>query len=157
MKFFSKVKEIRPRIGELHFERYAIVELPFFAIYIHRIHKADKDPHLHSHPWNFSTLTLKGSYLEKYLSTDIFCEKQETERVKNFGSFAVADRNYFHKIEEILDGPVYTLFVIWGTSENWNYLVNGVRIESGTYRHLKHSAIPNEVNTAVSGSSYSIK
>lgn len=157
MKFFTKVKEIRSRAGELHFERYAIVEFPFFAIYIHKIHRADKDPHLHSHPWNFATVTLKGSYLEKYLSTDLFCEKQEVERVKRSGSFAVANRNYFHKIEEILDGPVHTLFVTWGFSENWNYLVNGVRIESSTYRHLKHSAIPNAVNSAVSGSNYSVK
>ena len=157
MKFFTKVKEIRSRAGELHFERYAIVELPFFAIYIHKIHKADKDPHLHSHPWNFATVTLKGRYLEKYLSTDLFCEKQEVERLKRPGSFATANRNYFHKIEEILDGPVHTLFVTWGFSKNWHYLVNDSRIESSTYRHLKHSAIPNDVNTAVSGSNYSVK
>lgn len=157
MKLFSKVMEIRSRTGELHFERFSIIELPWFAIYIHKIHKADKDPHLHSHPWNFATLTLKGSYVEKYLNTDLFCEKQEAERVKSAGSFASAGRTYFHKIEEILDGPVHTLFVTWGRHENWNYLVNGVRIESSTYRHLKHSAVPNEVNSAISGSSYSIK
>jgi len=157
MKILSKVKEIRSRTGELHFERYAILELSFFSIYIHRIHKSDKDPHLHSHPWNFATLTLKGSYLEKYFNTDLFCERQESVRVKSPGSFASADRNYFHKIEEILDGPVYTLFVTWGKPENWHYLVNNTRIESNTYRHLKHSAVPNEVNCAVSGSNYSVK
>lgn len=157
MRFFSKAKEIRSRKGELHFERFAVVELPFFAIYIHRIHKADKDPHLHSHPWNFATITLKGSYLEKYLSTDLFCENQEVERLKRPGSFATANRNYFHKIEEILDGTVYTLFVTWGLSKEWHYLVNGSRIESMTYRHLKNSAIPNEVNSATKNTNYKIK
>ena len=157
MKFFTPVLEIRSKLGELHFERFAIIETKWFAFYIHKIHKADKDPHLHSHPWNFATLTLKGSYVEKHLSTDVFGEMQDVERVKKTFSFATADRNYFHKIEEILDGPVHTLFVTWGRHKNWNYLVNDVKIESNTYRQLKHSAVPNEVNSAVSGSNYSIK
>lgn len=157
MKLFSKVKEIKSKAGELHFERFAIVELSFFAIYIHRIHKADKDPHLHSHPWNFATITLKGSYLEKYLNTDIFCEPQEAERIKKPGSFSNGDREYFHKIEEILDGPIYTLFLTWGLSKPWYYFVNENKIESSVYRQMKHSAIPNEVNSALNGNTYKIK
>ena len=153
MKFLSKVMEIRSKLGELHFERFALIELPFFAIYIHKIHKSDKDKHLHCHPWNFATVVLKGSYLERYMSTDLFCENQEVDRIKKPGSFSTASRNYFHKIEEILDGPITTLFLTWGFHKNWNYLVNGVRIESNTYRQLKHSTIPNEVN----GKLYEIK
>jgi hypothetical protein len=157
MRLFSKAKEIRSKAGELHFERYAIIELPFFAIYIHKIHKADKDPHLHSHPWNFMTLTLKGSYLEKYLNKDLFCEGQTAERIKKPGSFASAGRNYFHKIEEILDGPVYTLFITMGVSKTWFYSVNDKKIDFVTYRQMKHSAVPNEVNSAVIGQEYTIK
>jgi hypothetical protein len=146
MKFFSKVMEIKSKLGELHFERYAIIETSVFSIYIHKIHKADKDPHLHSHPWNFVTLTLKGSYVEKYLSTDVFGEMQEVERVKKPLSFATANRNYFHKIETILDGPVTTLFATFGKQEKWYYLVNDARVVAWEYRCLKNSSIPNAVN-----------
>ncbi len=43
MKFL--VKEIKSKAGELHFRRWRLLQLPFFAIYIHGIYKSDEDLH----------------------------------------------------------------------------------------------------------------
>lgn len=152
MKLFSKVKEIRSKTGELHFERFAIIETSLFAVYIHRIHKEDKDRHLHSHPWNFFTVTLKGSYVERFLGLDLFGESQEDVRVKRPGSIAFGDRYFYHKIDRIVNGPVTTFFVTWGRPHSWFYFVTdekGVEysVESNDYRKLKHSTESNIVNT----------
>jgi len=138
MKFLTKVKEIKSRLGVLHFQRYAVIETDKFAVYIHKIHEADKDLHLHSHPWNFISLILKGSYIEKFLGKDLFWEDQEFFRIKSFLSFSKGNRSYFHKIERIRKGPVYSLFVTWGKHQNWFYkMEDGSQIESDHYRLLK--------------------
>lgn len=129
MKLFQKVKEIRSRKGDLHFERWAILETDVFAVYIHRIHIEDRDLHLHSHPWNFISWILKGSYDE---------ENQSGINNKRFLSFSKADTNYVHKIKRITNGPVYSLFITYGKKKPWYYLVNSELIESETYRKIKN-------------------
>lgn len=142
MKLFKKVKEIRSRSGELHFERFAIIETSFFALYIHTIHKHDEDRHLHSHPWNFLTVVLTGAYLA--LGQD------GSTTVKIPGTFSRMSRHGFHKIGRILDGPVKTLFFAWGKRSPWHYLVNGEKVESAKYRKMKHEGrLPADDNLAV--------
>lgn len=133
------VKEIKSKSGDLHFQRFAILETPIFSIYIHRIFKEDKDLHLHSHPWNFVSMILKGSYTEKYLNTDIFCESQVCERLKSAGTFSSGDRKFFHKIQSIVSGPVYSLFVTYGKRKTWYYKVGFGEIPSDEYFKIKHT------------------
>lgn len=130
MKLFQKVKEIRSRKGDLHFERYAIVQTSFFGLYVHTIHKADQDPHLHSHPWNFLTIVLKGAYRAK---------GEKGISLKKPGVVSWMSRQGFHKIEEIVHGPVKTLFFTFGRRKPWYYLVGRNQIESNLYRKMKHT------------------
>lgn len=139
MKLFTKVKEIRSKSGELHFQRFGIIETKWFGLYIHRIYKEDKDLHLHSHPWNFKTIVLNGMYIERYLGRDVFNDPQEFTRVRGRLSYASGDRNYYHKILEIVRGPVTTLFFTYGQHGPWYYNVNGTQIESDLYRSLKNT------------------
>ena len=129
MKLFQKAKEIRSREGALHFERYAIIETFLFAVYLHKIHKEDQDLHLHSHPWNFVTIVLKGSYREL---------GEHGESLKKVGTVSSMSRNRFHKIATVFDKPVTTLFLTFGKHKPWHYLVDGSKIESDEYRKLKH-------------------
>lgn len=64
-KILFLAKEIKSKTGELHFRRYRLFWTPWFALYIHRIYKADEDPYPHSHPWNFISLILNGGYIEE--------------------------------------------------------------------------------------------
>lgn len=134
MKLFQKVKEIKSKAGELHFERFAIIETSKFSIYIHKIYKADKDIHLHSHPWNFFSLILKGGYVEHWRK-----DQNSGFTDKEFLSFGKADRNYFHKIAKIIKGPVTTFFVTWGEAKNWYYMVDDKRIPHIQYRIIKNT------------------
>ncbi len=128
MKFFQKVKEIRSKTNELYFERYAIFEIENFAsLYIHRIHKADKDKHLHTHPWNFASVILKGAYVE---------ETDDGLNIKIPGVFSFAGRHFCHKIRQILEGPVISLFFVYGKYKPWYYSMG--KIDSVEYRKLKN-------------------
>lgn len=131
MKLFEKVKEIRSKTKELYFERYAIFEIQNFAsLYIHKIHKADKDKHTHTHPWNFASVVLKGSYIE------IRDDNPLVFHTKTPGIFSIAGRSFCHKIHHIVDGPVTTLFFVWGKYKPWHYSLG--KIESTKYRKLKN-------------------
>lgn len=128
MKLFKQVKEIRSKTGELYFRRFAIFEIENFAsLYIHTIYKADKDKHLHTHPWNFLGIIWEGSYIEL---TD------NGERVKEPGSITIGGRHYCHKIEKIVDGPVRSVFFVWGKYKPWFYSLG--KVESTEYRKLKN-------------------
>lgn len=140
MIFFQKVKTIKSKTGNVHFERWAIFETKYLSLYIHKIHKEDKDLHLHSHPWNFASIILKGSYIEEKLSIDLFGEEQPPIlNTKKFLTISVMDRDDFHKIKSIVNGPVWSLFLTWGEHKNWYYWVNYVRIESDNYREIKNT------------------
>ena len=130
MRLLQKVREIRSRKGELHFQRFAIFETSRVSLYIHRIHKADKDPHLHSHPWNFLTVVLSGSYVAR---------GEEGDSVKSPGTWSAMNRHGFHKIQTILDGPVTTLFLAYGSRGPWYYDVDGKRIDNVFYREMRQS------------------
>jgi hypothetical protein len=133
MKLFQKVKEIRSREGELHFQRFAIIETNIFSLYIHKIFKADSDLHCHSHPWNFLSLTLRGSYIEERLRAlwdGKVISEFKTKRpltfssMKKFGNKTYHVSPCFHKIKVILKGPVYSIFLAYGKKERWSYYVN---------------------------------
>ena len=124
MKIFSKVKELRSREGELHFTRFAILESRLFSIYIHRIYHGDKDPYLHTHPWNFFGVVLKGAYWEKYWG-----RKGITSRYKGFLSCGRGNREYLHQISAV-EKPVTTLFITWGRKRPWSFLVDDQLVDS---------------------------
>jgi hypothetical protein len=126
MKILRTVKKIISRSGDLHFTRFAILEIPnFLGVYIHKIYKPDKDGALHSHPWNFLGIVLKGSYAE------------ETVRgfsIKKFGTISFGTRHFFHKIQHVFETTT-TLFLVFGRHEPWFY-INPT--ESSEFRKEKH-------------------
>ena len=134
MKFL--VKEIKSKAGELHFRRWRLLQLPFFAIYIHAIYKSDEDLHPHSHPWNFFSIILKGSYLERIAILYCGFWRGFTLNRKIF-SVAYRKRKSYHKIT-VIDKPVYSLVFTFGKKGKWGYLVNDKFIDYQKYRDLKN-------------------
>ena len=103
MKIFKKVKEIVSKEGVLHFKRYAIIETSFFALYIHRIYEADKDEHMHNHPWSYLSLILNGSYVEHYKEVSEPIPISKSYYIKRtFGSISIGNKNKFHKITNFI-------------------------------------------------------
>jgi hypothetical protein len=144
MKLFTKVKEIRSKAGKLHFERWAIIETKLFAWYLHCIHEQDQD-HMHSHPWSFASIILKGQYLE-----EVRKDAHSSETILNLKKpFKVAffPRDWFHSIRRIVEGPIWTMVWVWRGSfegDKWCYIVDADRyyfvIPFEEYRQLKTEA-----------------
>jgi hypothetical protein len=154
MKIFSKVKTIKSKSGEVHFERWAVIETKWFAWYLHKIQQADQD-HMHSHPWNFLSIILKGQYLEE-IRKDPYSRETILNLKKPF-KIGFFDRNWFHSIRRIVDGPIWTSVFVWGGSfagDKWHYIVNGscydefYKIPFDVYRDYKAAAKKENINIA---------
>jgi hypothetical protein len=132
LKFiFPLILEIKSKSGVLHFRRYRILNLgKFGAVYLHYIYQADKDLHLHNHPWNYIQIPLKGKYLEEV----------ENDVINLVKPFQINKRNglKYHKIKVLLNPKIITLFFVGKRyNEDWGYLVDGKNIPQNEYRKLK--------------------
>jgi hypothetical protein len=128
---FPKIREIRNRIGQLHFRRYRIVETPFFNVYLHRIFKKDEDYHLHNHPWNFIRINIWGSYTE--LIHDIKAGRSDS----CWRKMMWYNHKTFHKILELRSKSVTSLVFTGPRSHEWGYLMKDRSVMSNSdYRKL---------------------
>lgn len=139
------VKEIKSKAGEVHFQRYRLFQSRLFAIYLHYIAKSDEDKHPHNHPWSFTSIILKGGYIEKVWQNGLFQKLQEDEGFfvnkyirtlfKDFAATRYA-RDY-HQIE--LLSPTWTL-VFTGSriNDNWGYLTESGFKHNIDYRKEKN-------------------
>src|ERR1700728_4812444 len=50
--------------GDPYLDRLRLVQTPWFGVYLHHIHRADRERDPHDHPWWFASLVLAGSYEE---------------------------------------------------------------------------------------------
>lgn len=50
--------------GDPYLDRLRIVQTPLFGLYLHHIHRADREMDPHDHPWWFASIVLAGSYEE---------------------------------------------------------------------------------------------
>lgn len=131
------VKEIVSKEGELHFRRYRLLECSLFAIYIHAIYKHDEDGHLHSHPWNFWSLILKGGYEE------IFKSKYNSDYINYTKKpFSLSFRFYddYHKVIKLFS-TTWTLVFCSPRNKNytWGYDVSGTHVNFDEYRRNKNA------------------
>lgn len=128
------IKEIKSKLGELHFRRWRVISLPWFAIYIHGIYKADEDMHLHNHPWKIWTMILWGGYVEQLRNVGV----SNSPRIRKPGHMAYAKLSDFHKIKEMIKSPTYTLAIVGRRiNEDWGYMVDGKFVDHKTYRNNK--------------------
>lgn len=129
------VKEIISKEGLVHFRRYRLLETPWFRIYIHQICRSDEDRHLHTHPWDYISLLLKGSYEQEFQTNDVHGWTYHSGL-----SLTKLDRYSAHRIT--LHTPeVWTLFFAHGKRSIWDWgymLDNGAYIDHKVYRELKN-------------------
>lgn len=92
------------------------------SIRLHHILREDRDPHLHDHPWNARTFILRGWY-DEYRPT----------RLRPLTTFAAGDTSVlrfgeYHRIAEVCNGGVWTLFITYRHRGTWGFLVNGHKV-----------------------------
>lgn len=119
--------------GELHFQRFVILELKWFAIYLHYIYKADEDKHDHDHPWNFLSIILEGWYID---TANGLCHK-----TRKFGSIKYNKAEYHHKLHNLggKKNRCVTLVFAGPRKRDWGYVTKSGWIENSEYRKLKKS------------------
>lgn len=125
---FKLVKKTVSRKGALHFRRWAILETPWFNIYLHHLLKSDEDKDFHDHGWPFTSIILKGGYIEHSPTGS------RTYTVGRIIEHAASDP---HKIE--LLEPTWTLVFTGKHRGFWGYHTPEGWVHHKIYRILKHS------------------
>lgn len=95
----------------------------------HHILRADIDRHLHSHPWNARTIILRGWYKEVRLDA----HGNEVMFTRRAGDTSRLNHGEYHRIVEVSEGGVWTLFFTFGNLGPWGFLVDGKKINSDDY------------------------
>lgn len=107
-----------------------------FNITLHTIVRSD-DPIFHDHPWNYTTVILKGGYYEHTPVYDNNGKKMAEVSVwRGPGSIIRRKAEDFHWLE--LDktvGPVTTLFIMGKQRKEWGFLIE---TRKGKHRWIKH-------------------
>jgi len=130
------VKEILSRTGVLHFQRYRLLQTPWFAVYLHRISASDEDRHAHDHPWDFASFILRGSYREVWSKAPTWFAFNT--RVVKPGSLIRHDATDSHQIK-LLSPVVWSLVFtgkhtgVWGYQTEWGWMGHE------TYRRRKNA------------------
>lgn len=110
------------------------------SIRIHHIKRPDQDRDLHDHPWNARTIVLRGWYEEE---REQECQFLGTKNHswRGLGGTWVHGAGYtgrllfgqYHRISDVSEGGVWTLFITWKKRGTWGFLVDGKKVPWRTY------------------------
>jgi hypothetical protein len=128
------MKLLRPYIHIKDFlYRYTILQLGSLHIRIHKLVDSDRSTLMHSHPFNYISIILRGGYLESVL---------EGKEIKTFAhgllSVIKRNKNQFHRIDN-LKGVTYTLFIAWGKYEWKAVNMLSDASDDGMYERIIHN------------------
>lgn len=105
--------------GDPYLDRLRIIQTPLFGIYLHHIHRPDRDPDPHDHPWGFASVVLAGWYREL-----VWPDKKNRgdfgERWRNRWSLGRLNRRAAHIITDI-GGPLWTLVLTGPRRGDWGF------------------------------------
>lgn len=96
---------------------------------VHHILRRDLDRHHHDHPWDARTIILRGWYREVRLMPD----GSEQEFVRRPGDTATINFGEYHRITEVSEGGVHTLFITEAYQGTWGFLVDGMKVPYKEY------------------------
>jgi hypothetical protein len=110
---------------------------------LHRIVLPDQDRHLHDHPWNARTFILRGWYWEERIGENQVLDPATGGHSQSYcrivrpeGTTTPLCFGEYHRITELSDGGVWTLFITWRYRGTWGFLVDGEKVAWRTYLGL---------------------
>jgi hypothetical protein len=103
-----------------------------FNLFLHKIVKSD-DPVFHDHPWDFTTIIIKGGYWEH--TPDFFQGRVVGDKKiwRGPGSVIKRQSHEFHWLELDNNQPAITLFIPKKRKRDWGFLVNNEWILNTEY------------------------
>ncbi len=105
--------------GDPYLDRLRLVQTPLFGIYLHHIHRPDKDPDPHDHPWSFVSVVLAGGYTET-VWPDKTRRFRSADRTRGRWSARRMSRRAAHIITSC-DGPLWTLVITGPRRGGWGF------------------------------------
>lgn len=118
----------------LYLRRFYIAKFKRFRVFLHNIRRPDNDRHPHSHPWPFTSLCLKGGYLENIV--DAISEHGVwTNKWRSFRPFQIISNPaiHTHMVEQIYGPSAWTLIKAGPAEREWDFLTEKGRIHYLTY------------------------
>lgn len=116
------------------------------SIRLHKINVPDVDRDKHDHPWNARTVILRGYYGEvRELTVQANFPNDGRLILRRPGDTAALKYGEYHKIVEVSEGGVWTLFITGRYRGVWGFKVNGVKVPWREYlaaRQDKGCALP---------------
>lgn len=121
--------------GELYMERWHLVpgnwfRKHIFDLRVHHILLPDAGRHVHDHPFDFATLTMKGAYVEMMQDGRLLTHRRGTLR------FRQAD--VAHTIPVVTNDGVWTLVLTGPFRRQWGFYVDGVWTHHSDYHQRLH-------------------
>lgn len=110
--------------GDPYLDRLRIIQTPLFGVYLHHIHRADRERDPHDHPWSFASLVLAGSYEEL-----VWPDKRQRDPIKppmcvlrerGRWSLRSIGLGSAHIITEVR-GPLWTLVLTGPKRAEWGF------------------------------------
>lgn len=105
--------------GDPYLDRLRIIQTPLFGLYLHHIHRADREPDPHDHPWWMATVILAGSYVEA-----VWPDKRDRSgyvmRGRPRWSLRCLGRAAAHMITDV-DRPLWTLAFVGPKRGEWGF------------------------------------
>ena len=128
---FAHIERIVGIDGAPYLTRLRVVQTPFGGLYLHRIHREDWDRHLHSHPWAFASVVLRGGYREEVCwnsaSGEYNLSRPATQRPLRP---RIMRRDVIHRIVSVKPNT-WTLVLVGRRRDDWGFYVPG----RGMVRH----------------------
>jgi hypothetical protein len=101
--------------------RWRIIQTPWFGLYLHRMDAPDSRPTLHDHPWNFTSIILKGGYTEIFNPLPrIGISDNHPRHWKRWSvhRMAATDAHYITRLDAT---PTWTLLLVGARRRVWGY------------------------------------
>jgi hypothetical protein len=106
--------------GDPYLDRLRIIQTPLFGVYLHHIHRPDRDPDPHDHPWWFASLVLTGSYEETVWPDKRGPRGEYRLRSRHPWSLRHVARRSAHIITNVR-GPLWTLVLTGPSRGEWGF------------------------------------
>lgn len=129
------VKKIVSKVGITHFRRWRLFWSPWGSIYLHNITNSDLDIDPHDHPWDFTSLIIKGSYREeaRYAHDDY-----KTLYVKAYTPGMLNKKKTIDCHKLTLQTPsVWTLVFVGKRKHDWGYQTANGWVHHKEYNRLR--------------------
>lgn len=119
---------IRGFDGAPYITRTLLPRLGGFRPLIHRIHREDRDDHLHNHPWSIAQfLIVSGGYTE-----DRLVDGKIKRTALMPGDVNTLEASTFHRVVDVC-ANTWTFGLVGERVQDWGFLVDGLVVPSAEY------------------------